>query len=248
MTTQIKKYLKELGFNDKEITVYIALTQLGEAGASTIAKKADLPRTTVISILQKLGKENYISIHRYHGRNIFWIESPKMIKQTFEQKVVIADELDSLLTDLYSSESDFPHAQIYDTKSSITSFVEELIIKTQKGSTIYTIDNPKSGNYRKILSETFYYNMLNIKVDNCITTKTLIPHNTLKTIDTQKIIDRHIEIKEMPKNITFEASFWIIENTLVLFSGKYPFIVAVNHKIITHSFQSIFNYLWSVSE
>lgn len=247
-TNKIKKHLRELNFSDNEIKVYIALTKLGEAHASIIAKKTDLPRTTVISILQKLNKTNYISIQRYRGRNTYWIESPNLIKQTFEQKVAIADELNTLLTDLYRSESDFPFAQIYDTKSAITSFVEELILKTKPGTVIYTIDNPNSGNYRKILSEKNFYHMLNMKVKNNITTKTLIPHNTLKTIDPQKITDRNIQIKEMPQDIEFEASFWIIDNTLVLFSGKYPFIVALHHKIITHSFQSIFNYLWSVSK
>ena len=248
MSKVIKKYLKELGFNKNEQKIYIALTELGEASASTIAKRADIPRTTAISILAKLEKEKYISIQHYHGKNIFWIESPQMIKKTFEQKVILADELDVLLADLYRKESDFPHAKIYDTKSSIKSFIETLIAKTSKGSTIYTIDSPKSGNYRKILSEKFYYDMIDMKNKNNITTHTLIPEDTLKTIDPQKITDRNIDIRELPKDVKFKASLWIINNTLVLFSGKYPFIVAVNHKIITSSIKSFFDYFWKIAK
>ena len=55
----IAKQLTELGFNSNEARVYVALTQLGEANATNIAKKADLPRTTAISILQKLEKEKW---------------------------------------------------------------------------------------------------------------------------------------------------------------------------------------------
>ena len=55
----ITRQLKELGFNDNEANVYVALTRLGEANATNIAKKSDLPRTTVISILQKLEKEKW---------------------------------------------------------------------------------------------------------------------------------------------------------------------------------------------
>ncbi|XLQ20533.1 MAG: hypothetical protein ACKUBY_01995 [Candidatus Moraniibacteriota bacterium] len=171
-----------------------------------------------------------------------------MIKKSLEQKVVIADELDILLTDLYRSESDFPYAKIYDTKSSIKSFIETLISKTENGTTIYTIDNPKSGNYRKILSKKFYYDMIAMKNKNNITTQTLIPEGTYKTINPQKIIDRNIEIHELPKNVEFKASLWIIDNTLVLFSGKYPFIVAVNHKIITSSIKSFFDYFWMIAK
>jgi len=248
MSQKIIQYLQELGFSKNEQKIYIALTELGESSASTIAKKADTPRTTAISILEKLEKEKYISIQRYHGRNIFWIESPQMIKKSLEQKVIIADELDELLTDLYRSESDFPYAKIYDTKSSIKSFIETLISKTTNGTIIYTIDNPKSGNYRKILSEKFYYNMIDMKNKNNITTHTLIPEGTLKTINPQKITDRNIDIRELPKDVEFKASLWIIDDTLVLFSGKYPFIVAVNHKIITSSIKSFFNYFWEIAK
>ena len=60
---KIKENLKELGFNSNEVKVYIALTQLGEGTAALVAKKADLPRTTVISLLERLGSQNYITTH-----------------------------------------------------------------------------------------------------------------------------------------------------------------------------------------
>ncbi|XLQ20532.1 MAG: helix-turn-helix domain-containing protein [Candidatus Moraniibacteriota bacterium] len=40
MSQKIKKYLRELGFSKNEQKIYIALTELGEASASIIAKKS----------------------------------------------------------------------------------------------------------------------------------------------------------------------------------------------------------------
>ncbi len=248
MSKKIQQQLSELGFSKNEVKVYIALTQLGEASASVIAKKANLPRTTVISILKKLDTQNYISIQNYHGKNIYWIESPNMIKKNLQYKLEIADELEEALSELYRAEADFPYAKVYDTKDSIKSFIEKLIYKTKECTIIYTIDNPKSGNYKKILSEDFYCNMIEMKNRNKIFTKTLVPYNTKKTIDPQKIIDGNIELRELPPTIDFKSSLWIIDDTLVLFSGKYPFIVAINHKIITLSIKSFFDYFWKIAK
>ncbi|MFA5986651.1 MAG: helix-turn-helix domain-containing protein [Parcubacteria group bacterium] len=243
----ITRQLRELGFNRNEAKTYVALTQLGESNATNIAKKAGLPRTTVISILQKLEGEKYISIHRYRGRSYFWIESPHMLKQAFMNRVKQADELGMLLADLYRSESDFPFAKIYDSKASIKSFIEKMILGMKKKSEIYTIENPHAGNYHKILSEEFFYAMLDLKKEKNIITKSLVTAGSIKDIRPQKIERQTIILREMPKDIAFKASFWIVGDTLVLFSGKYPFIVAIDHRIITDSMKSIFNYFWNIS-
>ena len=243
----IAKQLTELGFNSNEARVYVALTQLGEANATNIAKKADLPRTTAISILQKLEKEKYISIQRYRGKSIFWIESPQMLKDAFVRRVKMADELSELLADLYHSEADFPYAKIYDSKSSIKVFIEKLFLDLEKKTEIRTIENPNVGNYRKILSEDFYYSMLEMKREKGIVTRSLVAADSVKEIQPKKLEQQSIVLREMPKDIEFKASFWIIKDTLVLFSGKYPFIVAIKHKVITSSMRSIFDFLWNIS-
>ena len=78
-------------------------------------------------------------------------------------------------------------------------------------------------------------------------TKTLIPCGTYKTIDPKKIKRQSIEVRELPQDIDFKASLWIIKDMLVLFSGKYPFIVAVKHGMIVQSMRSVWDYLWGVS-
>ena len=43
--------LKEFGLTDKEIEVYLALLPLGSINLQVLAKKVDLPRTTVYNSL-----------------------------------------------------------------------------------------------------------------------------------------------------------------------------------------------------
>lgn len=245
MINEIKKSLTELGFNNNEIKVYIALTQLGEAPASKIAKKADLPRTTVISILNKLSVDGYLTMHSFRGTSYYWIESPRAIVDKFETKIKIARDLNSLLVNLYRSENHFPGAKIFDTKTSIRNFIEITISSLPKKSVIYTIDTPAEGNYRKIFSDRIGDSILNKKKTKDIQTKTLVPAGSLKNIDPQKITQQNIEIKELPANLDFRASLWLIDNLLVLFSGNPPFVVAIKHPLLVSSFKSIYSYLWN---
>lgn len=248
MNESIKNNLKELGFKDNEVKVYIALTQLGEAPASKIAKKTNLPRTTAISILEKLKAENFLSTHKYKGTTQYWIESPKTLKRSLENKIKIADDLNTMLTELYHSEHHFPFADIYDTKASIKNFIEKALIKIKKGAKIYTIDHPGIGNYNKIYSDKFSEVVLALKKKKNTKTYTLVPHDGYKTIRKHKLKQQDITVREMPENIEFKSALWIMEDTVIHFSGQYPFVVAINHKIIAQSMKSIHDFLWNISE
>jgi len=248
MIKKIEDILKDLGFKDSETKVYVCLTQLGEATAAQVAKKADIPRTTAISILEKLKNENYLTTNKYKGVTYYWVESPKTIVDSFENKVEAAKHLNGLLTDLYRSESNFPYAQVYDTKKAIKQFIEKTLISARKKSIIYTIDAPNRGNYTKIYSENIENTMANQKMKKGIVTHTLIPYGSFSKIADHKTETQIIKIREMPAGINFTASFWFIDDLMVHFSGNPPFVAAIKHEGITASMKSVYDFLWNISE
>lgn len=245
MQNDIKHHLEELGMNGNEVKTYTALVQLGEAPASHVAKKANLPRTTVISILDKFKKDNLISTHRYKGVTFYWIESPKVLSEQLLNKVSIAEELTKLFSGLYRSEASFPYAEIHDTKSGIRKFIEKTLSNLKMKSIIYTIDTPSEGNYNKIFPENVENIILSQKRKRSIATHTLVPHGTLKDILPYKIKNQSIVIKELPSEIRFRGSLWIIEDTIIHFSGNPPFVVALKHEQITLGMKSMFDFFWN---
>jgi len=248
MLTNIKNSLKELGFSTNEIKVYIALTQTGESTAAQIAKKIDLPRTTVIGILIKLGQERLITTNKYRGKIFYWIESPKILQEIYENKIKIARQIEKTLADLYHTEKVFPTAKVYDTKSAIKKFIESTLLALKPKDIIYTIDSPNSGNYRKIFSFELGSIMYDIKNKRQITTKTLIPSGTYRKIEPIKLKKQNIIVRELPPGIDFLASLWLIGDLLVHFSGQPPFVVAIRNKTIWDSQKSVYEYLWAISE
>jgi sugar-specific transcriptional regulator TrmB len=248
MIKQVKNSLKELGFNNNEVKIYIALTQLGEASAAQIAKKSDLPRTTTISILNKMYDQHFLTTHRYHGTTYYWIESPKTLAGALEQKQAIAENLGNLLSDLYRTQSNFPSSQTFDTKSGIKNFISKTIAEMDKKSTIFTIDTPEVGNYAKIYPDNIYKIFLDQKKKKQIQTKTLIPFGTYKNIKQGKLKAQDIEIREMPEGIKFNASLWITKDSLVHFSGAPPFITSIKHEVIISSMRSVYDFIWNMSK
>jgi len=247
MIAKIKKSLRELGFSENEIKVYVALTQMGESTAAKIAKKAELPRTTAIGILDKLKDENYLSAFNYKHSTYYWIESPKTIRNVLQNRIEIAENLDNLLSEMYRTEADFPYAQVLDSKASIRAFIEKSMVNLEKKSIIYSIDTPSAGNYTRIFSDDLYNSLLAIKKKKGVITHTLVPFGAFETIVPERLEIQPIVIREMPANLHFSASLRILKDTVVLFSGRHPFSVAIRHKLISESIEGIFDFLWSVS-
>lgn len=246
--SEIKHILAELGFSENEIGVYLALTVLGEGRASEVAKKADLPRTTVISILDRLGANNFITNHTYRGVIYYWVESPKTISSLLAHRLEVANKLDSSLSGLYREEAHFPVAEIYDTKSKIRNAIEKMILVLRKGSIIYTIDTPESGNYSKIFSDESEESMRLLKKKRSILTYSLVSYGSFKGIAERKLTSQNIKIKELPEDIKFSGSLWIIKNQIAHFSGNPPFLVIMKHQNIVDGIKGIFDFLWNISE
>ena len=244
---KIKENLDELGFNSNEVKVYIALTQLGEGTAAMVAKKTDLPRTTVISLLDRLGGQNYITAHIHKGKTYYWIESPRVIENAFQKKLEIAASLNAELAGMYRSEAHFPHVKIFDTRTAVRNFIEKFLLNLEKNSVIYTIDSPKESNYAKVFFEDVYEMALKEKRQKGILTHTLVPRGSFCGIEKFKLKNQAIKIREMPGSIDFETSIWITEDMIVHFSGNPVFLVVIEHGMICKSIKSLYDFLWGIS-
>jgi sugar-specific transcriptional regulator TrmB len=247
MIKDIKNYLFELGFNKNEAAVYLVLAKLGEARASQIAKAADLPRTTAISILDKLVGGNYITSHVYKGITSYWIESPQVLLDNLSSKIVIAEKLKEALPNIYHTDGRFPSAKFFDTKKSIKNFIEKTLNGLEKGTVIYTIDTPREGNYSKIFSVDLENIVSNVKKKRGILTKTLVPVGTFSEIPQAKLSSQNIQIKELPDGLEFRGSLWFIKDMLINFSGNPPFLVVIKQEAIVSGIKGIYNFLWGAS-
>ncbi|MFA7319152.1 MAG: helix-turn-helix domain-containing protein [Parcubacteria group bacterium] len=82
----LQKKLQQLGFEEKEATLYAALLELGEAGVVDIARKSGLKRTTVYHILDNLKLRGLVSQTKKGKRVIYLAEDPHSIGEDLKEK------------------------------------------------------------------------------------------------------------------------------------------------------------------
>lgn len=143
MIPELKTLLSELGFNEKETNVYLALLKVGSAPASLLGKQVKIPRSTAKFICEQLHKKNVINSSQRKNTIIYSIDSPEKLyyvlqqqKELIEQK---EEELGRKMTDLKSymnPNTVLPKVQFFEGSDGIAQLHDIMIADAKKGATI----------------------------------------------------------------------------------------------------------------
>jgi len=87
----MKKLLESLGFNSKEVEVYLALLEFGVQPASVIAKKTLYPKSTVLFLFDSLVKKGYVRKSQ-RGRIQYFFAEPNYLKKAKNMEIEIENE------------------------------------------------------------------------------------------------------------------------------------------------------------
>lgn len=80
---EMEELLVALGWNQKEISCYLALLEFGQQPASLIAKKVSMPKATALFILHRLVDRNYVKMTK-RGKTEYFFADPKDLQQAKE--------------------------------------------------------------------------------------------------------------------------------------------------------------------
>jgi len=80
----LEEVLKKVGFNKKEVRVYLALLELGSQPASVIGKKAQINRSTTYLVLDGLIAKGFVNQYVRADVKYFTAADPQVIAQTLE--------------------------------------------------------------------------------------------------------------------------------------------------------------------
>jgi len=83
----MEKQLQELGFSSKEVKVYLALLELGQAQITPLARKAQINRTTTYDIVSSLMREGLIHRVLDTKKETYKAHQPQRIPQIIEKRI-----------------------------------------------------------------------------------------------------------------------------------------------------------------
>ncbi len=95
--------LRNLNFNRKEITVYLALLNSGTQTASYLAQKTNIPKATALFTLEKLAEKSFIKKSK-KGRAFCFYADPSLLAETIaHQQSIQNNTLETLIPWLESN-------------------------------------------------------------------------------------------------------------------------------------------------
>ncbi|RLJ08186.1 MAG: hypothetical protein DRP16_01900, partial [Candidatus Aenigmatarchaeota archaeon] len=84
--TTVKKTLEELGFDEKETRVYLALLKIGETTATKISQETKIERTLVYYIIEKLINRGLVSFKLKNNVKYYSASNPEKILEEIKEK------------------------------------------------------------------------------------------------------------------------------------------------------------------
>jgi sugar-specific transcriptional regulator TrmB len=129
--------LIEIGLTSNEARVYVALTESGRLGANALAKRLQLPRSTIYSVLDSLGAKELIRRESVRGTLWFRIDSPEDLlvwlqneERHLESRKVVAAKAVKELKSVHRSKSyQAPKVEFYEGKDRVTRFLDANILR-----------------------------------------------------------------------------------------------------------------------
>ncbi len=135
----INLILKNFGLNDKEISVYLSLVELGPAPVRLIAQKSKVNRGTTYDILKALQKQGLVSFYDTQTRQHFVAEPPEKLltavkdrqEQLEEVKMQIHESLPELKS-IFEKQGGRPVVKLYEDTKGVKYILEDVLSTTQK--------------------------------------------------------------------------------------------------------------------
>lgn len=140
----LEKELQEIGLQEKEAKVYIAMLELGRATAQDIAKKAEVNRATTYFVMENLMKKGLASAIDEGPRQYFLPEDPSQLEAIFEKQRI---EFEARRERVASLVSELSERNALKTKKPVVKYylgkegilrMEKVGLKYSKGEKLYT--------------------------------------------------------------------------------------------------------------
>ncbi len=136
----IQKYLTQLGFSENETRVYLALIEVGMAGANELSRAASVNRTTTYSVLENLVARGLVTTDQEKGRTQYTAGNPSSLlrsviheRDALDQKEQLTNQLVELIEPLFrSKDANVPRLRFYDGNKNVEAMLFDNLPEWEK--------------------------------------------------------------------------------------------------------------------
>ncbi len=239
--------LKKFGLSEKEAKVYLASLELGEATASDIAIKSNLPRTLVYDLLERLIEAGLASYTIKNNKKHFAASDPHELTRIIdEKKKAIASILPPLESLQKNTGIKRPKVEIYEGKEGMKSVMDNILRANVKEFLGY---GSSRSSYEIIPAFMDEWHKKRIKqgvIMRVIYNNTKQAREKVKNIKTTL---SHTHYRFMPIELESPTATVIYGDKVVLQSWtKEPFAVVIGSKEMAENQKRYFEELWKLAK
>lgn len=223
--------LQQFGLTDAEVRVYITLLQIGDATASSIAKKTGANRTFTYDRLKKLGESGLVSSIIKDNKKYFKAAPPSQLLSLLKEREEQIKEILPELEQLKEEQEKGPEVEVYSTTKGVQTALN-LMLKEKK--TIYLHGSLLQFKERMEI----YFEIWNARrIQQKIKIKILSSENIALEYAETDLLSEEEE--------TVTSTFAFGDFTLTVMWSDTPIAILMKSKEITNNIIAFFNTIWN---
>jgi len=133
----IQSLLEDIGLKPREVEVYLALLELGEASVQKVAIKAGLQRPNCYAVLESLTQKGLANQLSKSGSLHYTAEDPTRLTGLLEERLKALDTFLPQLRSIHNSAPSKPKVRFYEGKESINQLYQDVLGKSERYDCIY---------------------------------------------------------------------------------------------------------------
>lgn len=247
---------QKLALKPEHSDVYLALLEGGMMPAGNLAKRLNIPRSTLYGLLEELARAGIVLQNEKENVKLWQAVDPEKIKIILNEKINALEKtrgsFDAILEDLKKSQkTDFvsPKYNYFEGKEEMRIMLKDVLLYDDLETELcWPVKD-----MIKVLGEDYLFEFNKKRVRNGISIRVIWPQE--KTSDVEKNIflapGKEVlrEVRLAPAGIDFSMGYWAYANKVMFMSSKAEnFGFIVESKELRQLLKTQFEILWKISE
>ena len=239
----LEKYLQDIGLNEKESVLYLALLAVDNSSVLDLSKKTGLNRSTTYVILESLSKKGLVSETTVGKKTHYQAEPPERLETYVEQRKILLEEQAKKLKDIIPQiksvqreSGEKPVVKYFEGREGILSLSEEFFYGQDENTVTHLIYSRDL--LEEIFSKTERDKYKNLRLGKNIKSKVLYTYDKgdlPSTTDGERV---KIDSKKYPISCDISISDDKIKIAIL---GKKLSGIFIKSKELADTLRSLFN-------
>ena len=237
--------LKEIGFSDREIKVYLALLELGETTVGPIASRTRIQHSKIYQTLEKLIDKGLISFIIKSKTKYFQAQNPNQILNMLKEKERRFSGLLPKLQQKRKFSQEQQIATVYEGYKAIKSMFDSILEELDNKSYYYVFVFKEEYTKSKLASR--FLRNIHIQLSEKKVDDRLVAHTSIK----EEFKKNYSDIKNVKyrfRNINLPLGLMIINNRVINWIwGERPTAIEIISSQIAQQYKKFFLEIWKTS-